>query len=157
MERPSQGTRELGHAVLRAALGTGALGCPPACPALGQSHQKALGKGGAGAGRGKADWTAETREKPRGCGWGPAMIRSVFLCSFPPRFSPSSASSLLARWVKPVFSAWSSLPEGGSPQHCHLGGRPGRELPRSPGWQLPPPQWWFAKASGSSSIDNTHL
>lgn len=83
---------------------------PPACPAPGRSHQKTLGKRGAGAGRGKSGRTAEKREKPRGCGWGPATICSVFLCSFPPRFSLSSASSPAARWVKPVFSAWSPFP-----------------------------------------------
>lgn len=45
MERPSQGTRKLGHAILRAAQGTGALGCPRPVLHLARASRKPLGKG----------------------------------------------------------------------------------------------------------------
>lgn len=95
---------------------------PPACPAPGRSHQKALGKGGAGTGRGKSGRTAEKREKPRGCGWGPAMI---LLC-FPVFISAQVFSELSqlasGKMGQTCVLCMVTLPEGASSQHCHQGG-----------------------------------
>ena len=122
---PSQGMRDCGGD-----LGSLAL---LVCHACGRSHQRKLSGKGV---RVQAGLAAEQWDEPRGCGWGTDTVFSVFLGSFLPRLSLSSASSSLARRFTRCLLPMPTLPKRG--QLSHPGGRPGRALPGTrPTQQLP--------------------